>query len=115
MFETFFPDFTSKDWHGSELASYLMDTTKSISAISPFACLSGVVDNDLFHGEIIDKVSYIFIVGKVLLQFKQIFNYSPIKFIFITIFLPLCNMMALCSSVTLQEKQFERPQNKNQH
>ncbi|KAK2542792.1 Ddx60 [Columba livia] len=48
-------DFTSKDWHGSELASYLMDTTKSISAISPFACLSGVADNDLFHGEIIDK------------------------------------------------------------
>ncbi|NWQ74094.1 DDX60 helicase, partial [Columbina picui] len=48
-------DFTSKNWHGSELASYLMDTTKSISAISPFACLSGVVDNDLFHGEIINK------------------------------------------------------------
>ncbi|NWX46476.1 DDX60 helicase, partial [Steatornis caripensis] len=48
-------DFTSKNWHGSELASYLMDSTKSISAISPFACLSGVVDNDLFHGEIINK------------------------------------------------------------
>ncbi|KAM6072540.1 putative ATP-dependent RNA helicase DDX60 isoform 3-T3 [Theristicus caerulescens] len=48
-------DFTSKNWHGSELASYLMDNTKSISAISPFACLSGVVDNDLFHGEIINK------------------------------------------------------------
>uniref|UniRef100_A0A663DQ04 DExD/H-box helicase 60 n=1 Tax=Aquila chrysaetos chrysaetos TaxID=223781 RepID=A0A663DQ04_AQUCH len=48
-------DFTSKNWHGSELASYLMDNTKSISAISPFACLSGVVDNDLFHGEVINK------------------------------------------------------------
>ncbi|NXN73461.1 DDX60 helicase, partial [Himantopus himantopus] len=48
-------DFTSKNWHGSELASYLMDNTKSISAISPFACLSGVVDNHLFHGEIINK------------------------------------------------------------
>ncbi|XP_075565812.1 putative ATP-dependent RNA helicase DDX60 isoform X2 [Pelecanus crispus] len=48
-------DFTSKNWHGSELASYLMDNTKSVSAISPFACLSGVVDNDLFHGEIINK------------------------------------------------------------
>ncbi|XP_074003466.1 probable ATP-dependent RNA helicase DDX60 [Numenius arquata] len=48
-------DFTSKNWHGSELASYLMDNTKSISAISPFACLSGVVDNNLFHGEIINK------------------------------------------------------------
>uniref|UniRef100_A0A8C0B3S0 DExD/H-box helicase 60 n=1 Tax=Buteo japonicus TaxID=224669 RepID=A0A8C0B3S0_9AVES len=48
-------DFTSKNWHGSELASYLMDNTKSISAISPFACLSGVVDNDLFHGEVVNK------------------------------------------------------------
>ncbi|NXE90679.1 DDX60 helicase, partial [Menura novaehollandiae] len=48
-------DFTSQNWHGSELASYLMDNTKSVSAISPFACLSGVVDNDLFHGEIINK------------------------------------------------------------
>ncbi|XP_027491317.1 probable ATP-dependent RNA helicase DDX60 isoform X2 [Corapipo altera] len=48
-------DFTSQNWHGSELASYLMDNTKSISAISPFACLSGVVDNDLFHGNIINK------------------------------------------------------------
>ncbi|XP_014798719.1 PREDICTED: probable ATP-dependent RNA helicase DDX60 [Calidris pugnax] len=48
-------DFTSKNWDGSELASYLMDNTKSISAISPFACLTGVVDNHLFHGEIINK------------------------------------------------------------
>ncbi|XP_064305825.1 probable ATP-dependent RNA helicase DDX60 [Phalacrocorax carbo] len=48
-------DFTSKNWHGSELASYLTDNTKRISAISPFACLSGVVDNDLFHGEIVNK------------------------------------------------------------
>ncbi|NWY59089.1 DDX60 helicase, partial [Chionis minor] len=48
-------DFTSKNWRGSELASYLMDNTKSISAISPFACLSGVVDNNLFHGEMINK------------------------------------------------------------
>ncbi|XP_054238845.1 probable ATP-dependent RNA helicase DDX60 [Indicator indicator] len=48
-------DFTSKKWHGSELASYLMDNAKSISAISPFACLSGVTDNDLFHGKIINE------------------------------------------------------------
>ncbi|XP_074678964.1 putative ATP-dependent RNA helicase DDX60 isoform X3 [Strix aluco] len=51
-------DFTSKIWHGSELASYLMDNTKSVSAISPFACVSGVVDNDLFHGEIINKAVF---------------------------------------------------------
>ncbi|NXG70713.1 DDX60 helicase, partial [Baryphthengus martii] len=51
-------DCTSRNWPGSELASYLMDTTKSVSAISPFACLSGVVDNDLFHGEIINKAVF---------------------------------------------------------
>ncbi|KAM6313310.1 LOW QUALITY PROTEIN: putative ATP-dependent RNA helicase DDX60 [Aegotheles albertisi] len=51
-------DFTSKNWHDSELASYLMDNTKSISAISPFECLSGVVDNDLFHGESINKAVF---------------------------------------------------------
>uniref|UniRef100_A0A663DPN7 DExD/H-box helicase 60 n=1 Tax=Aquila chrysaetos chrysaetos TaxID=223781 RepID=A0A663DPN7_AQUCH len=64
-------DFTSKNWHGSELASYLMDNTKSISAISPFACLSGVVDNDLFHGEVINKVSNFFMEGRILLQFNK--------------------------------------------
>ncbi|NXT01527.1 DDX60 helicase, partial [Jacana jacana] len=48
-------DFRSKNWHGSELASYLIDNTKSISAISPFACLSGIVDNNLFHREIINE------------------------------------------------------------
>ncbi|NXC38386.1 DDX60 helicase, partial [Penelope pileata] len=48
-------DFTSKKWHGSELASYLMDNTKRISAVSPFACLSGVVDDDLFHGENVNQ------------------------------------------------------------
>ncbi|NWJ11440.1 DDX60 helicase, partial [Crypturellus undulatus] len=42
-------DFTFRHWHGSELASHLMDNTKSISAISPFACLSGMTDYDLFQ------------------------------------------------------------------
>ncbi|NWV08836.1 DDX60 helicase, partial [Ptilonorhynchus violaceus] len=51
-------DFTSQNWHGSELASHLMDNTKSVSAISPFACLSGVVDDDLFHGEIVNKAVF---------------------------------------------------------
>lgn len=71
VFETSCLDFTSKNWHGSELASYLMDNTKSISAISPFACLSGVVDNDLFHGEVINKVSHFFMEGRILLQFNK--------------------------------------------
>ncbi|NXN96187.1 DDX60 helicase, partial [Rhinopomastus cyanomelas] len=48
-------EFKSKSWHGSELASHLMDNTKSISAVSPFACLSGVVDNDLLDAEMINK------------------------------------------------------------
>lgn len=48
-------DFTSEKWHGSELASYLMDNNKRISAVSPFACLSGMVDDDLFHGENINN------------------------------------------------------------
>ncbi|XP_047932164.2 probable ATP-dependent RNA helicase DDX60 isoform X2 [Anser cygnoides] len=48
-------DFTSKKWHGSELASYLMDNTKRVSAISPFACLSGMVDDDLFYAENVNK------------------------------------------------------------
>ncbi|NXJ15303.1 DDX60 helicase, partial [Odontophorus gujanensis] len=48
-------DFTSEEWHGSELASYLIDHTKRTSAVSPFSCLSGVVDDDLFHWENINE------------------------------------------------------------
>ncbi|NWW81778.1 DDX60 helicase, partial [Climacteris rufus] len=51
-------DFTSQNCRGSELTSYLMDNTKSISAVSPFACLSGVTDNDLFRGEVINKAVF---------------------------------------------------------
>ncbi|NWX96644.1 DDX60 helicase, partial [Nothoprocta ornata] len=42
-------DFTSRDWPGSELASHLMDSAKSVAAISPFACLSGMSDGDLLQ------------------------------------------------------------------
>uniref|UniRef100_A0A8C4JL26 DExD/H-box helicase 60 n=1 Tax=Dromaius novaehollandiae TaxID=8790 RepID=A0A8C4JL26_DRONO len=48
-------DFTFKDWHGSELASYLMDSNKNVSAISPFACLSGMTDHDLFQAANINQ------------------------------------------------------------
>ncbi|XP_042727098.1 probable ATP-dependent RNA helicase DDX60 [Lagopus leucura] len=48
-------DFSSEKWHSTELASYLMDNTKRISAVSPFACISGMVDDDLFHGENVNK------------------------------------------------------------
>ncbi|OXB54574.1 hypothetical protein ASZ78_004941 [Callipepla squamata] len=48
-------DFTSEEWHGSELASHLIDHTKRTSAVSPFACLSGVVDDDLFHWENVNE------------------------------------------------------------
>lgn len=35
-----------------------MDNTKRVSAISPFVCLSGMVDDDLFDAENVNKVSY---------------------------------------------------------
>lgn len=41
------------------------------------------------------------------------FYYSSVKIFLITLFLPICNMMALCSSVTLLGKQFERSQKKS--
>ncbi|NXV81477.1 DDX60 helicase, partial [Atlantisia rogersi] len=51
-------DFTPKKWHGSQLASVFIDTTKRVSAISPFACLSRVVDNSLFQGDVINKAVF---------------------------------------------------------
>ncbi|XP_066488828.1 probable ATP-dependent RNA helicase DDX60 isoform X2 [Tiliqua scincoides] len=39
----------------SDLASHLMRTTKRITAISPFACLSGMVDQDLFSIHNVNK------------------------------------------------------------
>lgn len=65
VFATSHLDFSSEKWHSTELASYLMDNTKRISAVSPFACISGMVDDDLFHGENVNKVSYCFIKDRI--------------------------------------------------
>ncbi|XP_066487732.1 probable ATP-dependent RNA helicase DDX60 isoform X2 [Tiliqua scincoides] len=48
-------DFTGRDIDNSDLASHLMKTTKRITAISPFACLSGMVDQDLFSIHNVNK------------------------------------------------------------
>uniref|UniRef100_A0A8C3H5N9 DExD/H-box helicase 60 n=1 Tax=Chrysemys picta bellii TaxID=8478 RepID=A0A8C3H5N9_CHRPI len=41
-------DFTHKECDNSELTSHLMNSTKSIASVSPFTCLSGTIDQDLF-------------------------------------------------------------------
>uniref|UniRef100_A0A8D0HPZ3 DExD/H-box helicase 60 n=1 Tax=Sphenodon punctatus TaxID=8508 RepID=A0A8D0HPZ3_SPHPU len=41
-------DFTGKNDDPSELTSHLMNSNKNITAVSPFACLSGMMDEDLF-------------------------------------------------------------------
>lgn len=69
-----------------------MDNTKRISAISPFACLSGMVDDDLFYAKKVNKVSYF--------SWGVEIYYSLIKIV-TTIFLPLSDMKAVYSSVSL--------------
>uniref|UniRef100_A0A674I566 DExD/H-box helicase 60 n=1 Tax=Terrapene triunguis TaxID=2587831 RepID=A0A674I566_9SAUR len=44
-------DFTHKECDNSELTSHLMNSTKSIASVSPFTCLSGTIDQDLFDAE----------------------------------------------------------------
>lgn len=41
-------DFSGKECEDSELVSHLMPGTESRSAVSPFACLSNITDQDLF-------------------------------------------------------------------
>ncbi|XP_077209760.1 putative ATP-dependent RNA helicase DDX60 isoform X2 [Paroedura picta] len=47
--------FTGRTCEDSDLASHLIESTKRITAISPFACLSGVVDQDLFSIHNVNK------------------------------------------------------------
>ncbi|XP_075786303.1 putative ATP-dependent RNA helicase DDX60 isoform X8 [Pelodiscus sinensis] len=44
-------DFTHKECDNSELTFHLMKSTKSIASVSPFTCLSGIVDEDLFDAD----------------------------------------------------------------
>ncbi|XP_043401268.1 probable ATP-dependent RNA helicase DDX60 [Chelonia mydas] len=48
-------DFTHKECDNSELTSHLMNSTKSIASVSPFTCLSGTVDQDLFDAENVNE------------------------------------------------------------
>ncbi|XP_067407878.1 probable ATP-dependent RNA helicase DDX60 [Emydura macquarii macquarii] len=48
-------DFTPKECDNSELTSHMMNITKSITCVSPFTCLSGIVDQDLFDAENVNE------------------------------------------------------------
>uniref|UniRef100_A0A8C8RUS1 DExD/H-box helicase 60 n=1 Tax=Pelusios castaneus TaxID=367368 RepID=A0A8C8RUS1_9SAUR len=50
-------DFTHKECGNSELASHMMNITKNITSVSPFACLSGIVDQDLFDAENVNEAA----------------------------------------------------------
>ncbi|XP_015423966.1 PREDICTED: probable ATP-dependent RNA helicase DDX60 [Myotis davidii] len=47
-------DFSGKECEDSELVSHLMPGTESRTAVSPFACLSNITDQDLFDVDVIN-------------------------------------------------------------
>ncbi|XP_035887876.1 probable ATP-dependent RNA helicase DDX60 [Phyllostomus discolor] len=47
-------DFSGKECEDSELVSHLMPGTESRTAVSPFACLSNITDQDLFHIDVVN-------------------------------------------------------------
>ncbi|XP_003223762.3 probable ATP-dependent RNA helicase DDX60 [Anolis carolinensis] len=49
-------DFSSKKQPDSPLASHLMSCDEGRTAVSPFVCLSGNTEIDLFHAETVDSV-----------------------------------------------------------
>ncbi|ELK37299.1 Putative ATP-dependent RNA helicase DDX60 [Myotis davidii] len=49
-------DFSGKECEDSELVSHLMPGTESRTAVSPFACLSNITDQDLFDVDVINDV-----------------------------------------------------------
>ncbi|XP_039731718.1 probable ATP-dependent RNA helicase DDX60 [Pteropus medius] len=49
-------DFSSKECEDSELVSHLMPGTESRTAVSPFACLSDITDQDLFDMDVVNDV-----------------------------------------------------------
>lgn len=53
----FFLDFSGTECEDSELVSHLMPGTESRSAVSPFACLSNITDQDLFGVHVTNDVS----------------------------------------------------------
>lgn len=49
-------DFSGKEYEESELVSHLMPGTESRTAVSPFACLSNITDQDLFDIDVVNDV-----------------------------------------------------------
>ncbi|XP_012580245.1 PREDICTED: probable ATP-dependent RNA helicase DDX60 [Condylura cristata] len=49
-------DFSGEECQDSELVSHLMPGTESRTAVSPFACLSNITDQDLFDIDILNDV-----------------------------------------------------------
>uniref|UniRef100_A0A7N4NJH4 DExD/H-box helicase 60 n=1 Tax=Sarcophilus harrisii TaxID=9305 RepID=A0A7N4NJH4_SARHA len=49
-------DFSGEECRDSELVSHLMPGTENRSAVSPFACLSEIVDKDLFNIEVVNDI-----------------------------------------------------------
>ncbi|XP_029460015.1 LOW QUALITY PROTEIN: probable ATP-dependent RNA helicase DDX60 [Rhinatrema bivittatum] len=49
-------DFASKTFYDSELVTHLMNCKEKRTSVSPFACLSGNMDHDLFHAENVDSI-----------------------------------------------------------
>lgn len=52
----FLLDFSGKECEDSELVSHLMPGTESRTAVTPFACLSNITDQDLFDVDVIKDV-----------------------------------------------------------
>ncbi|XP_051822653.1 probable ATP-dependent RNA helicase DDX60 [Antechinus flavipes] len=49
-------DFSGEECRDSELVSHLMPGTENRSAVSPFACLSEIVDKDLFNIDMVNDI-----------------------------------------------------------
>lgn len=51
-------DFSGKEYEESELVSHLMPGTESRTAVSPFACLSNITDQDLFDIDVVNDAMF---------------------------------------------------------
>lgn len=51
-------DFSGKECEDSELVSHLMPGAESRTAVSPFACLSNITDQDLFDINVVNDAKY---------------------------------------------------------
>uniref|UniRef100_A0A8C8S3R8 DExD/H-box helicase 60 n=1 Tax=Pelusios castaneus TaxID=367368 RepID=A0A8C8S3R8_9SAUR len=49
-------DFSGEECSDSELVSHIMSCNEGRRAVSPFACLSGIMDSELLHAETVNSV-----------------------------------------------------------